>query len=98
MNTLGSSELRRTLMALGIVLLTGVSMFYATDEVGQADIDRPSIERTTTKTAGVWQSTTRMVLARYGHTATLLPNGKVLVAGGWWLVVSVAPEAAVFWR
>ncbi|HDR8961296.1 Kelch repeat-containing protein [Burkholderia vietnamiensis] len=82
MNTLGSSELRRTLMALGIVLLTGVSMFYATDEVGQADIDRPSIERTTTKTAGVWQSTTRMVLARYGHTATLLPNGKVLVAGG----------------
>ncbi|HTY88171.1 MAG TPA: kelch repeat-containing protein, partial [Candidatus Acidoferrum sp.] len=33
--------------------------------------------------AGVWVTNGPMVTARYNHTATLLPNGKVLVAGGW---------------
>ena len=32
---------------------------------------------------GTWFQTGALNFARSGHTATLLPNGKVLVAGGW---------------
>jgi len=31
-----------------------------------------------------WALTGNLVQYRYGHTSTLLPNGKVLIAGGWY--------------
>ena len=37
-----------------------------------------------TQTPGTWEATGSMADARYYYTATLLPNGQVLVAGGWY--------------
>jgi hypothetical protein len=65
-----------TLLANGKVLVAGgfleSSAFYATNS---AELYDP--------TTGQWTLTTPMNLPRGFHSATLLPNGKVLVAGGY---------------
>lgn len=64
-----------TLLANGQVLVTGglsVNGIYA--PLASAEIYNP--------TKGKWTVTGSMAESREGHTATLLPNGEVLVAGG----------------
>ena len=48
--------------------------------------------------ANTWTSAGALAAARYGHTATLMPNGKVLLVGGtqgygWWYVPPSAAAA-----
>ena len=45
--------------------------------------ERPAMAQPT-ETGSFWISTGNLNTPRSGHTATLLPNGKVLVAGGEW--------------
>jgi hypothetical protein len=49
---------------------------------GYRDIKAHSTAQLYNPLTGNWRRTGFMAVGRYGHTATLLPNGKVLVAGG----------------
>jgi len=68
-----------TLLGDGTVLVAGGSPSFAVpysnpETLNSAELYDPD--------SGTWTPTARMVEARYGHTATLLPDGVVLVAGG----------------
>jgi Bacterial Ig-like domain (group 2)/Galactose oxidase, central domain/Kelch motif len=64
-----------TLLPDGTVLVVGGSgAANDTTDLASAEIFNP--------TTGTWTLTGSMSTARYRHTATLLPNGTVLVAGG----------------
>ncbi|HEV8422328.1 MAG TPA: kelch repeat-containing protein [Chthoniobacterales bacterium] len=65
------------LLANGKVLVVGGDDYYTSNSVGvlaSAELYDPS--------SGIWTATGSLATARGGHTATLLPNGKVLVVGG----------------
>jgi hypothetical protein len=66
-----------TLLPNGTVLVTG----GATNRFGTSAAVLASAE-IYNPVAGTWTPTGNMTTARYMHTATLLPNGTVLVAGG----------------
>jgi Galactose oxidase, central domain len=66
-----------TLLPNGMVLVAGGAEFMGyvgPFASGNAELYNPA--------TGVWTVTGSLAFARDGHTATLLPNGKVLVAGG----------------
>jgi large repetitive protein len=78
----GSMAIKRrshslTLLPNGKVLVAGgisVDSFPHPTFLGTAELYDPA--------SGMWSNTNSMTTSREGHTATLLPDGKVLVAGG----------------
>ena len=64
-----------TLLPNGKVLVAGGFNYNASNyAMASAELYDPA--------SGTWTPTGSLATARYNHTATLLPNGKVLVAGG----------------
>jgi N-acetylneuraminic acid mutarotase len=74
--TTARSYHRTTLLSDGRVLVTGGGHGFNTGPLIEktAEIYDPS--------TGMWRLTDQMANARYGHTATLLSDGRVLIAGG----------------
>src|SRR5262245_34949082 len=67
-----------TLLPNGKVLVAGGALFdpdSGTESLSSADLYDPA--------TGIWSGTGSLGTARAYHTATLLPNGKVLVVGGY---------------
>jgi hypothetical protein len=64
-----------TLLADGTVLVAGS---WGPDDVANAEASAELYDPST----GTWRTTRSMGEVRYGHTATLMADGKVLVAGG----------------
>jgi uncharacterized protein (DUF2141 family) len=65
-----------TLLPNGKVLVSGGSISgNGSSSIAAAEVYDPA--------SGTWSATASLASARWGHTATLLPNGKVLVSGGY---------------
>ena len=77
MNTARNSQ-SATLLHDGRVLVAGG---YSVDPSTLATVPLPDVELYDPAN-GLWTMASPMTTVRVGHTATLLPNGKVLVAGG----------------
>ena len=67
-----------TLLPNGKVLVVGGVSAALSDSLASAELYDPAANGG----AGAWTATGNLTTARYSHTATPLPNGKVLVAGG----------------
>jgi len=73
-----------TLLPDGKVLVTG----GATNTISPDDLAAVSDVQLYDPATGTWTATNSMNFPRASHTATLLPNGKVLVAGGFMSVTN----------
>jgi HEAT repeats/Galactose oxidase, central domain len=70
----------RTKLANGLELIAGGYIHTEIPTVNNRELSRAELLDPKT---GKWTETSEMNTARDGHTATLLPNGKVLVEGGY---------------
>jgi Galactose oxidase, central domain/Kelch motif len=74
--SVGRAAHTATLLADGQVLITsGVVEGDRSDRLTSAEVYDPKTDR--------FSTTGSLVTERYGHSAILLPDGRVLVAGGW---------------
>jgi N-acetylneuraminic acid mutarotase len=62
----------------GKIFVTGGYRNNISTNSSQASFDSELYDPAT----GLWSTTAALTFARFDHTATLLPNGKVLIAGG----------------
>jgi hypothetical protein len=78
-----------TLLSNGKVLVAG-GLFYSPSAttLSSAELYNPISD--------TWSPVASMATARYQHTATLLNNGKVLVAGGWKIGVGPLSSAEIY--
>ncbi|MDH4186542.1 MAG: kelch motif-containing protein [Nitrospira sp.] len=75
-----------TLLPNGKVLVVGGGATAATSKI--AELFDPAANGG----KGAWRTTAPLPQGRFSHTATLLPNGKVLVIGGEWKEKSDVPK------
>src|SRR5919108_2377227 len=59
--------MKTKIQLINTIIIAGLALLAATDRAGAS---------------GTWSQTGSMSIGRFSFTATLLPNGKVLVAGG----------------
>jgi len=81
-----------TLLPNGKVLVAGgrTSLFTLDGPLASAELYDPA--------TGSWSATGSLATARSGHTATLLPNGKVLVVGSYITSAELYDPATGRWR
>jgi len=92
MNVMRSSH-TATLLADGRVLVTGGSTVSSTAATGYVNNTSAEIYD---PVANTWTAAPPMSVARSHHTATRLPDGKVLVVGGENVLYLVEPSAEVY--
>ena len=83
--------------ALIVAVLVGLSIITRSPNVGPPPSSASATPRVTAAAAGVWIPTDSMIHAREGHTATLLQDGTVLVAGGPTDAAEIYDPAARSW-
>jgi N-acetylneuraminic acid mutarotase len=82
-----TGELNTTRMAHKATLLSNGEVLVAGGYGGNVGFSRNlSSAELYNPTTGTWTATGAMNTSRSGHTATLLPNGQVMVAGGYGLL------------